>query len=136
MTMQARFKAERERLEMSQPKLGELLGVGKTTVINWEKGASAPDAFQLATLASAGADVLYILTGEHRITAARESIDAALFFRIADRLDELAALRRKRWSERAKAEQVVRIYNYLAHEASETADDDKIERTLRLVVNQ
>lgn len=49
---------------MSQSRLGELLGAGKTTVINWEKGASAPDAVQLSKLAAAGADVQYILTGE------------------------------------------------------------------------
>lgn len=136
MTMQARFKAERERLEMSQPKLGELLGVGKTTVINWEKGTSAPDAFQLATLASAGADVLYILTGEQPALPSHEPIDSSLFFRIADKLEDLATSRRKRWSERTKVEQVVKIYNYLAHDAGVVADDDKIERTLRLVVNQ
>lgn len=59
-----RLKAERERLGLSQPRVAELLGVGKTTVINWEKGASAPDAVQLSTFAEAGADVLYILTSQ------------------------------------------------------------------------
>ena len=63
MTIHERLKAERERLHLSQPSLAEQAGVGKTTVINWEKGASAPDAVQLAALATAGADVLYILTG-------------------------------------------------------------------------
>lgn len=63
MTIHERLKAERERLHLSQPSLAERAGVGKTTVINWEKGASAPDAVQLAALATAGADVLYILTG-------------------------------------------------------------------------
>ena len=64
MTIPKRLKAERERLNLSQPQLGELVGAGKTTVINWEKGASAPDAVQLSAIAAAGADVLYILTGE------------------------------------------------------------------------
>lgn len=59
-----RLKSERERLQLSQPRVAELANVGKTTVINWEKGASAPDAVQLAALAAAGADVLYILTGQ------------------------------------------------------------------------
>lgn len=64
MEIHARLKTERERLGFSQPRVAELVGVGKTTVINWEKGASAPDAVQLSALAAAGADVLYILTGQ------------------------------------------------------------------------
>lgn len=63
MTIHERLKKERERLDMSQPVFAGFAGVGKTTVINWEKGASAPDAVQLGKLAAAGADVLYILTG-------------------------------------------------------------------------
>ncbi len=62
--IQLRLKEERERLGLSQSQLGQVASVGKTTVINWEKGASAPDAVQLAALATAGADVLYILTGQ------------------------------------------------------------------------
>jgi transcriptional regulator with XRE-family HTH domain len=65
MSISKRLKSERERLGLSQPQLGELVKAGKTTVINWEKGASAPDAVQLAAIAAAGADVLYILTGQH-----------------------------------------------------------------------
>lgn len=64
MSIFERLKRERERLALTQPRLAELAGVGKTTVINWEKGASAPDAIQLAAIAAAGADVLYILTGQ------------------------------------------------------------------------
>lgn len=64
MDLHARLKAERERLKLSQPELGARVGVGKTTVINWEKGASAPDGLQLEKLAAEGADVLYIVTGE------------------------------------------------------------------------
>ena len=64
MSVRERLKAERERLALSQPRMAELLGVGKTTVINWEKGTSAPDAVQLAAFAEAGADVLYVLTGQ------------------------------------------------------------------------
>lgn len=59
-----RIKEERERLGLSQPKFGELAGAAKRTVIDWEKGVSGPTAFQLAAIASAGADVLYIVTGD------------------------------------------------------------------------
>ena len=64
MFLAKRFKSERERLGFSQSAVGELLGAGKTTVINWEKGASAPDAVQLETLAKNGADPLFIITGK------------------------------------------------------------------------
>lgn len=64
MTVFGRLKAERERLGLSQTRWGDLATVVKQTVIQWEKGASAPDAVQLSALAAAGADVLYILTGQ------------------------------------------------------------------------
>lgn len=70
MTIEKRLKEERERLGLSQPGFGELTGVVKQTVIQWEKGASAPNAGQLAAIAAAGADVLYILTGQRVITPA------------------------------------------------------------------
>lgn len=59
-----RLKSERERLQLSQPRVAELANVGKTTVINWEKGASAPDAVQLSALAATGIDVLFVITGQ------------------------------------------------------------------------
>lgn len=104
----------------------------------WAKyeAGSEPGAKALAGMAAEGVDVIYVLTGQQALGCTTDAIDSTLFFRIADKLEALAIAMKKRWSERAKAEQVVRIYNYLAHEASETADDDKIERTLRLVVNQ
>lgn len=64
MSIHDRFKSERERLALTQPDVAELVGVGKTTVINWEKGQSSPTAVQLATLAAAGVDVLYVLTNQ------------------------------------------------------------------------
>ena len=73
MSIAKRLKAERERLGLSQPQLGELVKAGKTTVINWEKGSSAPDAVQLSAIAAAGADVLYILTGTRTATHAAVS---------------------------------------------------------------
>ena len=68
MNFFSRLKQEREKLRLSQSALAALVGVGKTTVINWEKGASAPNAVQLAALAAARADILYIVTGVHANT--------------------------------------------------------------------
>jgi len=64
MEVHERLKGERERLGLTQPLVAKQLGVGKTTVINWEKGVSAPDALQLAVFAELGADVSYVITGQ------------------------------------------------------------------------
>jgi phage repressor protein C with HTH and peptisase S24 domain len=64
MTIEKRLKDERERLGLSQPQLGEIAGVVKQTVIQWEKGASAPSTIQLSALMEAGVDGMYILTGQ------------------------------------------------------------------------
>lgn len=75
MSLAERFKTERERLGLTQPRVAVLTGVGKTTVINWEKGQSSPTAAQLAALADAGMDVLYVITGER--SSAQPAHDAA-----------------------------------------------------------
>ena len=65
MTLHERFKTERERLGFTQPDVAALTAVGKTTVINWEKGTSSPTAAQLEKLAKFGMDVLFVVTGTH-----------------------------------------------------------------------
>lgn len=63
MTIEKRLKEERERIGLSQSSFGGLTQVVKQTVIQWEKGVSAPNAIQLAALSQAGVDVMYIVTG-------------------------------------------------------------------------
>ena len=65
MALNERFKTERERLGLTQPDIAALAQVGKTTVINWEKGSSSPTASQLEPLAGAGMDVLFLITGRY-----------------------------------------------------------------------
>lgn len=60
-----RLKSERERVGMTQPDFAAIAGVGKTTVINWEKDVSSPTAVQLLAFLEAGVDVIYVITGEH-----------------------------------------------------------------------
>lgn len=64
MSIFLRLKEERERLGMTQDAFGTVGGVLKRAVINYEKGERAPDVTFLAGIAKAGADVLYIVTGE------------------------------------------------------------------------
>lgn len=63
-TIGSRLKEERQRLGLSQTRIGEIGAVGKTTQINYEKDARSPDAAYLAAIATAGVDVLYVLTGQ------------------------------------------------------------------------
>ena len=63
MSIFNRLKEERKRLGHNQPDFGELGGVKKLAQINYEKGERKPDSAYLARIASAGADVQYIITG-------------------------------------------------------------------------
>ncbi|PUE20337.1 DNA-binding transcriptional regulator [Limnohabitans sp. WS1] len=65
MCISDRFRAERERLGFSQRQLSELLGASLNTVNNWERGVSACSAEAVSRFGDHGADVLYILTGQH-----------------------------------------------------------------------
>lgn len=59
-----RIRAERERLGYTQADFAALGGASKNSQLSWEKGIAMPNAGVLAAYAAAGADVLYILTGE------------------------------------------------------------------------
>ncbi|RMX18884.1 XRE family transcriptional regulator [Vandammella animalimorsus] len=60
----ARLREEREALCLSQEAFGRIGGVTKQAQIKYEKGERHPDTRYLAAIAAAGADVLYILTGQ------------------------------------------------------------------------
>lgn len=67
MTLGERLRAERKRLNLSQPQLAEAAGATKQTVFAWETGKTAPGGFQLSALADLGVDVLYVLTGQRSV---------------------------------------------------------------------
>lgn len=59
-----RLRTERERLGKTQEEFAVIAGVTRRPYIEWEKGSGpAPDALQLAALAAAGLDVLFVVTG-------------------------------------------------------------------------
>lgn len=64
ITFGQRLRAERERLGLSQSAFGDLCGVGKNAQINYEGDKRSPDGVYLMAAAGAGADVLFIVTGE------------------------------------------------------------------------
>ena len=59
-----RLREERERLALSQQALAEKCGVTARSQRNYESGERNPDSAYLAAIAAAGADVLYVLTGQ------------------------------------------------------------------------
>lgn len=65
MCISDRFREERERLALSQRQVAELLGTSLNTVNNWERGVSSCSADAVSRFGNHGADVLYILTGQH-----------------------------------------------------------------------
>lgn len=76
-----RLKLERQRLGLSQEAFARIGGVGKRTQINYESGERRPDSSYFEGIASAGANVDYILTGTPaavrlRLSALEESTSA------------------------------------------------------------
>ena len=59
-----RLRDVREAMGLSQQDLADLCGVTMRSQRNYEKGERNPDSVYLAALAAAGADVLYLLTGQ------------------------------------------------------------------------
>lgn len=59
----ARLQEERLRLGYSQTAFGEICGVKKVAMFNYERGERHPDTRVLAAIDLAGGDILYIVTG-------------------------------------------------------------------------
>ena len=66
-----RLREERVRLGMSQSQFAQLGQIVKQTQVHYESGKRHPDDRYLAAIAAAGADVLYIVTGERNPGIAR-----------------------------------------------------------------
>lgn len=63
MTMGDRLKEERTRLGLSQAALAAAAGIPKATLVGYELGRRVPGGDALRSLASAGVDIHYVLTG-------------------------------------------------------------------------
>ena len=71
-----RIRFERQRLNLTQTQVAESVGVGKTTVINWEKeDGTSPNSIQLAKLLQLGFNIFYILTGENQENEPVKSVE-------------------------------------------------------------
>lgn len=59
-----RLKQERERLGLNQTDFAKLANHGRSVQAGYEQGKNIPGGAYLAAIASAGVDVLYVLTGQ------------------------------------------------------------------------
>ena len=77
-TIGARIREERNRMALSQEAFGAIPGVTKQAQIKYEKDERHPDTLYLAAIAAAGADVLYILTGQRTEGTASDPAEQVL----------------------------------------------------------
>lgn len=140
-----RLRAERRRLGINQTEFGAIAGASKRTVIEWEKGSTSPSAVQLSALSGAGVDIVYVVTGachdtnnkkqSQNRTALTGLIDVDRMARIVEMLEGAASQAGRKWPPRLLLRKAVEVYNFLEGEAGDV-DDNRMERVMRLVVNQ
>lgn len=84
-----RLREERVRLTPKQADFAAKLGVRQSQLSEWEKGGVGLKAEQLALLATAGVDILYVVTGRRggELLPDRESV-LLQFFRLLDLEDQ------------------------------------------------
>lgn len=70
-----RLKSERKRLGLNQDELAQVAGVQRQAQGNYERGDRVPDAAYLQAIASAGVDVLFVITGR-RVPKLEEELQA------------------------------------------------------------
>ena len=98
--MNKRLQEERQRLGLTQAEAAEIGGVKRRSQINYEAGDSYPDGRYFASIAAAGADVQYILTGIRSGNAPgtvvldrEETILVDHYRHIADKEDKTAVMK-------------------------------------------
>lgn len=87
------LEEERLRIRKTQEEMAEIGGVKLRTYANYASGDRVPDASFLASIAAAGADVQYILTGERSGNAlAPEEQELISYWRAAPLAVKAAAI--------------------------------------------
>jgi transcriptional regulator with XRE-family HTH domain len=126
-----RLREERERLGYNQTTFAALAGASKHSQIDWEKNTASPNTRYLGAIAKAGADVLYIITGERRTTDPL-SFRPDLLQLVVEGIEELLHAKRLRVSPAKKGGLIVVLYEHYS-KVGHTAEKATIERFLRLV---
>lgn len=88
-----RLRSERERLDLSQQAVADRCGVAARSQRNYEAGERLPDAAYLAALAAVGADISYVLTGQHSAhSLSADERELLALFRAAPLAVKMAAI--------------------------------------------
>ena len=87
--MGLRLREERKRLSLSQAELGAVGGIEANAQGLYERGKRFPNATYLSLIATAGVDILFVVTGVKKVRAA-DSI-TALDAKVLNELDGLPA---------------------------------------------
>lgn len=140
-----RLREERERLGMSQTQFGDLAHVTKKSQMLYEADQRSPKGDYFTAIASQGVDVQYVLTGNRSVSSGVEPleihgdrsapIDVEQLIHIAVQLEVVAKEAGKSLPTAKLIEIAADVYNYFQHEEGVT-DVDKLNRTLKLVVNR
>lgn len=126
-----RLREVRERLGKTQSDFADIAasagvpGATRQSQAKYEKGLSSPSAAYLSAIAAAGADVLYILTGQpiaEATSAAAQGIDAVRLAIAIEAVEEGLEETRRRISPKKKAELVMAAYE-LINQTSQSRDN-------------
>lgn len=99
------------RLGFTQPKVAEVCGVSKTTVVGYESGAHLPDALFLSRVGSLGMDVGYVVTGDRAVVKAGTDLDWELLEDVLEVVQSFEGRRQRTLSPKGKARIIRILYN-------------------------
>ena len=127
MDIGRRLKEERERLGMSQTEFAALSGAGRKTQFNYESGDRSPDANYLAAVAEAGADIGYIVTGQHSDTntASGSIVDWGLLEQVIVGVEAFLSERKAKLRPNKKAGLIRVLYAKFSEDEEEETLDQK-----------
>lgn len=81
-TIGSRLKKERTRLGLTQATMALLAGCTKRTQIYYEANERSPDSNYLSSIAEAGVDINYVLTGESKTSDPQAQKMVSLFMKM------------------------------------------------------
>ncbi|MDQ7057212.1 MAG: helix-turn-helix transcriptional regulator [Ghiorsea sp.] len=127
-----RLKKERSRLHLNQADFALIGGVTRKSQSLYEKDERNPDAIYLSAIATAGADITYILTSKNKSThETHEPIDINLIQLAIEAVETALYESENTMSSEKKAELITAIYD-LYYESDAKPEKSKILRLVNL----
>lgn len=125
------LKIERKRLGLTLQQMAEVGGVSRSSQVGYESAARVPDAAYLKKIASAGADVHFVLYGERLSLEGAKPFDWDLHDRVLQTIEDWLSERRLTISFEKR---MLLLRLFLAHFALvERVDLDFIHQELKKV---